>query len=231
MDDLFEYLSNVFEDFDFKKLIFPTIMILLYVAGFVYLLTIIKKDNKPSIKENNNLSVETQKEKVNDSYIYVDVKGSVKKPGVYKLENNARVIDAVDASGGITKDANTRFINLSKTLKDGDVIVVYSDKEIEAARKKEIVYIDTPCVCEEVKNTACYQAFNKEINYIKNDKININLASIDELKTLNGIGDSKAKAIIEYRKVKGNFKSVEEIKEVNGISESLFEKIKNNITI
>ena len=47
MDDLIEYLENVFEDFDIKKLIFPTIMILLYVAGFVYLLTIINKKNTP----------------------------------------------------------------------------------------------------------------------------------------------------------------------------------------
>ena len=228
MDDLLEYLSNVFEDFDFKKLIFPTIMILLYVAGFVYLLTIIKKDNKSVVKNDPLVSVETKEEEIKETYIYVDVKGSVKSPGVYRLNNDARAIDAVEAAGGITKDANTRFINLSKSLKDGDVVIVYSNKEIDAAKEKEIVYIETPCVCEEIKNDACYKETEEKV---ENGKININTASKEELKSINGIGESKASAIVEYRKVKGNFKSIEEIKEVNGISESLFEKIKDNITI
>lgn len=226
MDDLLEYLANIFEDFDFKKLIFPTIMILLYVAGFVYLLTIIKKDNKPivnNIETNNIETIEKEEE-----FIYVDIKGSVKKPGVYKINKDSRVIDAIEASGGITKEANTRFINLSKSLKDGDVIVVYSDKEIDEAKKDQTVYIETPCVCEEVKNDACYKEENDENT---NKKININTATIEELKTLNGIGEAKASAIIEYRKVKGKYKSIDEIKEVNGISESLFEKIKDSITI
>ena len=106
MDDLIEYLENILEDFDFRKLIFPTIMILLYVAGFVYLLTIIKKDNKTIVKENNiEINKETITEESTD--IYVDVKGSVKNPGVYKIKSDSRVIDAIEASGGVLKDANT----------------------------------------------------------------------------------------------------------------------------
>ena len=62
-------------------------------------------------------------------------------------------------------------------------------------------------------------------------KVNINTASVEELKTLNGIGESKAKAIVEYRTVKGKFKNIEQIKEVNGISETIFTKIKDNITV
>ena len=126
------------------------------------------------------------------------------------------------------KDANDRYINLSKALNDGDVIIVYSNKEIDEAQKDNTVYIETPCVCEEVKNDACYKDTD---NQPSNFKININTASVDELKTLSGIGEVKAKAIVEYRKVKGKFKTIEDIKEVNGISESLFEKIKDNITV
>lgn len=225
MDDLIEYLTNMLEDFDFRKLIFPTIIILLYVAGFVYLLTIIKKEHKSITPEKNITSVSATKE---EEYIYIDVKGSVKKPGVYKLDSDARVIDAVEAAGGISKDANTRFTNLSKTLKDGDVVILYSNEEIDNARKKEIVYIETPCICEEIKNDACYKENDEES---VNDKININTSSIDELKTLNGIGEAKAKAIIDYRNKNGNFKSIDELKNISGISESLFEKIKNNISI
>ena len=230
MDDLIDYLSNI--EFDFKKLIFPTIIILLYVGGFVYLLTIIKHDNKKVVNENIKISKEVE---VDSGYIYVDVKGSVSTPGVYKLKKDSRVIDAIEKSGGITEEANTRYINLSKLLNDGDVVMVYSTKEINDAKKDKTIYIETPCVCEEVKNDACITEENKkdETSNVANtnNKININTASIDELKTLSGIGDAKAKAIIDFRTTNGNFKSIEDIKNVNGISESLFIKIKENITI
>ncbi len=220
MDDILEYLYNKFNDFDYKKLIFPTIIILLYIAGFVYLLTIIKHDN--SNKENENKSI--SKEKIVDEYIYVDVKGSVSNPGVYRVKNNSRVIDAIKEAGGMLEEANTRFINLSKIVNDGDVIVVYSNNEINDAKKDNIIYIETPCVCEEVKNDACYKEDNNS------GKININSASIDEFKKLDGIGEVKAKSIIEYRNKNGNFKSIEDIKNVEGISETVYNKIKENIT-
>ncbi len=230
MDDLIEYLQNISENFDIKKLIFPTIMILIYVAGFVYLITIIKHIDNDKPKAVVKEVIIDEKENNND--IYVDIKGAVKNPGVYKLGSNARVIDAVEISGGLTKEANTRYINLSKLLTDGDVIMVYSEKEIKDAKKENPVYIETPCVCEEVKNDACINEDKIEENNNKNStlKININNATLDELKTLTGIGDAKAKAIIEYRNNNGNFKNIEEIKNVSGISESVYAKIKENIT-
>ena len=224
MDDFLELISNKLEDFDIKKLIIPTIFLLLYVAGFVYLLTTIKNISKKIDKKVENTQIV---EEVKNDYIYVDVKGSVSNPGVYKLEYNSRVIDAIKASGGITEEANTRFINLSKQLDDGDVIVVYSKKEINDAKNDNVVYVDTPCICEEVKNDACY----KEEVTKTDGKININTASLEELKTLSGIGDAKASAIIEYRNNNGNFKSIDEIKNVSGISETVYSRIKENITI
>ena len=64
-----------------------------------------------------------------------------------------------------------------------------------------------------------------------NSKININTASVQELDTLNGIGEAKAKAIFEYRNSNGNFSKIEDIMNVSGISETLFEKIKAFITV
>ena len=237
MDDLIEYLQNKCENFDLKRLIFPTIIILLYVASFVYFFTIldhntkeIKKLNKQNKLIVNDISNDNKKEL--DDFIYVDVKGSVANPGVYKLNINSRVIDAVTEAGGVTKEANTRFINLSKLLNDGDVVMVYSSKEISDAQKENIVYIETPCICEEVKNDACLKEENESENTNNIDKkININTASLEDLKTLDGIGDQKAKAIIDYRNKNGNFKTIEEITKVSGISETLFIKIKENITI
>ncbi len=226
MEDIIEYLSNKFNNFDYKKLIIPTIILLIYVAGFTYLYNLIdykKIDNK---KE----ALKIEEETIKSSQIYVDIKGYVNKPGVYKLDSNSRVIDAIKTSGGLKKDANTRFINLSKVLNDGDVIVIYSNSEIKKAKKQDVIYVETPCVCEEVKNDACYKDNSlNETN--KTNKININTASLEELKTLSGIGEAKAKSIIEYRTKNGNFKSIEDLLNVSGISETIYAKIKENITV
>ena len=124
---------------------------------------------------------------------------------------------------------------MSQILNDSDVVIVYSNKEIEEANKKETI-VNTPCVCEEVKNDSCYIEKEEDKEEIKeesntNSKVNINTASLEELKTLDGIGDAKATAIIEYRSKYGNFKSIEELLEVDGISDTIFTKIKENITI
>ena len=222
MDDLLEYLENALSMKDFKKLIIPIFFLILYLAGLLYLTILINKIKIPKSLYNEVIKKE---ETVNSEYIYIDVKGSVKNPGVYKLNSNSRVVDAIEASGGVLDSANTRFINLSKALNDGDVVVVYSNEEIENAKKEETIYVETPCVCEEVKNDACYKEDGKD------DKININTANLNELKTLTGIGDAKANAIIEYRNKNGNFKSIEEIKNVSGISNNLYEQIKDFITI
>ncbi len=213
------------------KVVVITLLLFLYVGSFIYISTKIIKTEKGSENETNVLAKEDLKEETNTETsvkeIVVDVKGSVKKPGVYKIKENSRVTDAIDAAGGLSKNANTRFINLSKLLSDGDVVVIYSNEEIEDAKKEDKIVVETPCICEEVKNDACY----KEETTNTNGKININTATINELMTLTGIGESKAKLIIEYRTQNGNFKDIKDIMKVKGISETLFSKFKENITI
>lgn len=213
------------------KVVVITLLLFLYVGSFIYISTKIIKTEKGSENETNVLAKEDLKEETNTETsvkeIIVDVKGSVKKPGVYKIKENSRVTDAIDAAGGLSKNANTRFINLSKLLSDGDVVVIYSNEEIEDAKKEDKIVVETPCICEEVKNDACY----KEETTNTNGKININTATINELMTLTGIGESKAKLIIEYRTQNGNFKDIKDIMKVKGISETLFSKFKENITI
>lgn len=213
------------------KVVVITLLLFLYVGSFIYISTKIIKTEKGSENETNVLAKEDLKEETNTETsvkeIVVDVKGSVKKPGVYKIKENSRVTDAIDAAGGLSKNANTRFINLSKLLSDGDVVVIYSNEEIKDAKKEDKIVVETPCICEEVKNDACY----KEETTNTNGKININTATINELMTLTGIGESKAKLIIEYRTQNGNFKDIKDIMKVKGISETLFSKFKENITI
>lgn len=247
MDDMISKILNFFKSMKFDISLFSIIILLICTIEFIYLNIDINRklsksfcnaslivDNENISESNNNISDELGE-------IYVDVKGEVNSPGVYKLSNNSKVIDAINASGGTKKNANTRFINLSKTLSDGDVIVVYSNKEIDNAKKSNLIYVETPCVCEEVKNDACYienniSNDNDLIDEVKTNsdninKININSASKDELMSLSGIGESKAKAIINYREENGIFNKIEDIINVSGISESLFSKIKESITV
>ena len=175
-------------------------------------------------------------------YIYVDVKGAVKKPGVYKLEEGSRVIDAINKSGGLNKNADTSVINLSKKLEDGNVIIIYTSDYIEERKKEEIVieYIEKDCVCPDNTNDGCINDNeiiveqpenndNSNENIIK--KLSLNKATLEELLTLPGIGKSKAEDILNYIKENGEFKTIDEIKEVKGIGDALFEKIKEHITI
>ena len=226
-----EKIKNYFIN-NYLKIILIFIILILFAVEFLFMNYIVNnKINK--VNENNNkvsfsMELEDYKKEI-EEYIYIDIKGSVKKPNVYKLLKGSRVNDAIKEAGGLSKNANTRFINLSKILNDSDVIVIYSNDEIKKANKTNTIYVNTPCVCEEVKNDACIK--NEEISNDSNKLININTATIDELMTLNGIGESKAKAIIEYRTNNGNFTKIEDITLVNGISETIYAKIKSNITI
>jgi len=203
------------------------VIIIIFIGGIILINYYNKNTSKETLIVNEPIIKHTVEEKVieNES-IYVDIKGSVINEGVYELEKGSRVIDLISLAGGLKEDANTRYINLSKKLNDSEVIVIYSNGEIEEAKKSNIIYIETPCECESV-NDACL-----ENNLNSNDTllININVATKEELMTLPGIGESKANSIIEYRNSK-HFSSIEEIMNVTGISDTLYEKIKELITV
>ncbi len=206
-----------------KILVLATVSIcFLYI---IYVITF-EKEEKVSAKEPivEEKIVEPQ-EPIMEKY-KVDIKGQVAKPGVYEIEKDSRIIDVIQLAGGLKKDANTDFLNLSKKVEDGTVIWVYTKKEIEQLKKTKTVieYIERECNCPDVSNSAC---INKDTT---NSKVNINTATIEELTTLNGIGESKAKLIIEYR-TKKPFEKIEDIMNVSGIGESAYEKIKNFITV
>lgn len=158
--------------------------------------------------------------------IKVDIKGAVKKPGVYEVYESARIIDIIELAGGLKSKANTEYINLSKIVEDEMVIWIYTNDEIKEFKKSNIKYeyIDKTCKCPDVSTSACINNSNV------NDKININTATLEELMTLPGIGESKALSIIEYRE-KTLFKTLEDIKNVSGIGDSAFDRIKDYITV
>ena len=212
-----------FEDNKIKLAIIGVIILL--IGALIYYLKLDKKDNKEEIVKIKDDIKETKKEVENN---YIDIKGSVNNPGVYEFKENDRVIDAIKLAGGLTTDANTSNINLSQKLKSEMVIYIYNNKEIKDETPK--LNCDTVCKKEVIEVNNCIET-TKKVESNNNDLININIASIDELMSLTGIGESKAKSIIEYRSTNGKFNTIEDLKNISGIGEFLFEKIKDKITV
>ena len=153
------------------------------------------------------LAEKTEESMTLDAVIFVDIKGEVKKPGVYQMKAGDRVKDAIDAAGGLTAEADSQKVNLAQRVEDQMVIVV-------------------PKVGEEAEAIPA-GATSKEVS--KEGKVNINTATVEELKTLKGVGEKKAEAIIEYRKKNGSFKTKEDLMKVRGIGKKLFESFEERI--
>ncbi len=152
---------------------------------------------------------------------YVDIKGSVNKPGVYKVDDQMIVNDLIKLAGGLTKNAYTKNINLATKLKEGMVVYVYSKNELTNTTSTTTILNDA---------YYSYEPTTTSSEVKVSGKVNINTATKEELMTVSGIGESKAIAIIDYRK-NNKFNSIEDIKNVSGIGESLFAKIKEYITV
>ncbi len=151
--------------------------------------------------------------------VLVDIKGAVKKPGVYKLNKNSIVNDVIVLAGGLKSGATTDDINLSKAIYNEMVIYISTKSEL---KEKQSNTSNIPSSTSETKvDNIC----------VSPNKVNINSATVEELTTLNGVGEAKAQKIIEYRNTNGLFKSIEDIKNVSGIGETFYEKIKDSITI
>lgn len=238
---------------DFIEKYYYLIVIFLLLTTIVIVLVKPSKKVTNVVKEYSSNNIQDLSS-TDDSKIKVEIKGMVLNPGVYELESNKRVNDLIEVSGGLLENANTDYLNLSKKLKDEMIIIVYSNEEINSFKEnKNSNYekINIECNCPDTINDACmdigdishennisYEALDKDnddgnksnISDI-GSKISINEASIEELTKVSGIGSSKAKSIIEYRKQNGNFKTIEDIMNVSGIGKSLFEKIKDYITV
>ena len=157
--------------------------------------------------ETTMLAEKTEVSTTQEAVIFVDIKGAVKNPGVYQMKSGDRVKDALDAAGGLTGEADSQKVNLAQRVEDQMVIVV-------------------PKVGEEATEIPA-GAPSKEAS--KEGKVNINTATVEELKTLKGVGEKKAEAIIEYRKKNGSFKTKEDLMKVRGIGKKLFESFQERI--
>ncbi len=157
-------------------------------------------------------SAETEPSEETQNLIYVYLCGAVANPGVYQIAEGSRLFEAVEAAGGMLDDADLTSQNLARVVQDGEQIRIFTKEEIE-----ELGADVTAALTGSISQG--------------NGLVNINTASVQELTTISGIGESRAEAIIKYRETNGLFKSIDGIKKVAGIKEGLFERIKDQITV
>lgn len=193
------------------------VKILIVVISIIIITTIglyIYKDSKEKeyiyYEESTSINETTDAENVTqEETITVHITGEIKYPGVVVLKNGDRIVDAIEAAGGETENADLDRLNLAYILNDGDKI--YIPNKNEECEEDNIITIEN------------------EIGQEKKVTININTATLEELIKLPGIGEATANKIIEYRKQNGKFKTIEELKNVPGIGDNKFETLKEMI--
>lgn len=199
-----------------KKLIILFIIGIIILSAIIYFYFVKKQENEEyfDFEQNEEINLQNEikdQEVIEKPKIIVDISGQVINPGVITLEEGSRLIDAIKLAGGTTKEANLNKVNLAYVLEDAQKIYIPSTKE-------EI-------------STYIFEGSSELTNKEEKLMININTATEEELQKLQGIGSSTAIKIINYRKENSKFNSIEEIKNVSGIGDSKFNKIKDNICV
>ena len=164
-------------------------------------------------------SKETEKTK-----IVLHITGAVNEEGIVRIEEGARIIDVVEAAGGLKDDAELKNVNLAYIVEDGQKIYIPYKTDIEE-QEEEIPFVSIDAGKDVITDTEVNNSNGSKL------KVNINKASQADLQLLPGIGESTALKIIEHREKNGKFASIEEIKNVSGIGDAKYENIKDYINI
>lgn len=208
-------------DLNKKQKIILIILITIIGIGIYCYTNAIENTSEEEIENVLEVAQTNTTKETEEKNIFVHIAGCVQKEGMLELSSNSRIADAIEKAGGLTQEADLSDINLAYLLEDGMKIYIPNQNERQENNEKTENTAKT-------ENTPSMQIQNTST---KQDVININTATQEELDTLPGIGPATATKIIEYRKEKGKFKQKEEIKEVSGIGEAKYEKIKEYISI
>ena len=225
-----------------KKIILVICGLFILLSGFIYMNTnsikeyLSDQNLKPKIISSSEADIssiavsksdndhsdisESSDKQLQNTKVVVYICGAVKKPGVYTFSQGSRVDDAVKAAAGFKKGAAKTAINQARILEDGEQITIPTKKNM---RKQ---------LSQTAEGTKSSRTDSDASSYTENSGlININTASTQELTSLSGIGESRAEAIVEYRKTNGSFKEISDIMKISGIKEGVFNKIKDKISV
>ncbi len=173
----------------------------------------------------------------NNEKIYVYITGEVNNPGVVLLNSGSRIVDAIEAAGGVTNKANISKVNLVYVLQDGMKVNIPNNTDLKNNENFEYITMSSGDEKNDANTGNSSTTITSENSSSNNESafkisiVNINTATQTELETLPGIGPSLALRIVNYRKENGKFSSIEDIKNVSGIGEAKYEDIKKYIKI
>lgn len=164
---------------------------------------------------------EKQEEKKEEpKEIVIHISGAVQNEGIVKLEEGGRIADAIQAAGGMTSEADLTSVNLAYLLKDGQKIYIPKISDTE-----EEIPVNNAIPVNVIVGNGTEESSNS------NTKININTATVSELTKISGVGEKTAMKIVEHREANGKFKTIEDIKSVSGIGDAKYESIKEYICV
>ena len=144
----------------------------------------------------------------------VHICGAVQNPGIYILEEESRIYQAIEKAGGFSEEADQDYLNQADRLTDGMKL-----------------YVPTKEETAEEGGMGSWQGVGETGLQAESTLVNINTAGEELLCTLSGVGSTRAKSIIAYREKNGAFQKIEDIMNVDGIKDGLFQKIKDSITV
>ena len=186
---------------------------------------------------------------------YIQITGAVNKPGVYQCAKGTRLFQLVDMAGGFRVDSYTDNLNLASEVYDGDKILIYTldDANYILFTGGELNSFGSSGSASggsgsgasgngssssvssgsSGSSSSSGSSGNSGSNSSAGNggQVNINTASLEELTTLTGIGETRARAIIEYRQQAGGFSNKEELKNVSGIGEATYGKLSDQICV
>ncbi len=163
--------------------------------------------------ESQRMEEEPPKETPVKDYV-VHICGAVQNPGIYILEEESRIYQAIEKAGGFSEEADQDYLNQADRLTDGMKL-----------------YVPTKEETAEAGGMGSWQGVGETGLQAESTLVNINTAGEELLCTLSGVGSTRAKSIIAYREKNGAFQKIEDIMNVDGIKDGLFQKIKDSITV
>lgn len=193
-------------------------------------------EQQSAAADHNEPNRPAEEQDANAAAIFVDVKGSVKQPGLYHFGPRERIFDAIAKAGGALPEADLNQINLAQPLVDGSVVWVPAkgEKSASSCNCAEAMYAGSSASPAASPQTAAGQqqaAASRSASPASSGKVNLNTATLQELMTLPGIGETRAKAIVAYREKNGMFQSPDQLKKVAGIGDKTYDRLKSQITI
>ncbi len=159
------------------------------------------------------------------------VTGCVNAPGVYKLRAGERIVNAIEAAGGATRDADLQSLNLAAKIEDGSKIHVPSLMETRSGVRTISSFTNGASVAASVSERASSSSGSEKLRNPGEGTVNINTAGIEEMQRLPGVGPATAQKIIDYRNSIGSFKNAEQLIDVKGIGPKTFEKMRPFISL